>query len=181
MPARHAILGVLMQESLHGYDIDAEFKKGLRRICHITISQIYAYLKSMEEYGWVESELVLQKSNPPKKVFHVTVGGRQEMERWLRTPLETERQLRDELFTKIHFCSLLDPDFLPDLVEQQSALHKERLAVLQKELKHSDEFVRTMILEASHRHTQADYEWLQWVQQRFLAASAGTLPDNKTA
>lgn len=166
MPARHAILGLLLRHPLHGYDIDGEFDKGLRAFCHVNISQIYAYLKSMEEQGWVKSQLVLQKSNPPKKVFHATPDGQAEMEQWLRQPIQEERQVRDELLTKIYFCWLLAPDTLPDLLDEQIAIHRHHLHHLEESIENSPDFITTVFREAGRRHTEADYEWLLWLRER---------------
>ncbi|MDQ4078571.1 MAG: PadR family transcriptional regulator [Chloroflexota bacterium] len=166
MPARHAILGLLLQQPLHGYDIDGEFDKGLRRICHVNISQIYAYLKSMEGRGWVESETVYQKSNPPKKVFHVTEKGRAEMERWLHKPVETNRQMRDELLTKVYFCSILSPEKLATLVEEQLEIQKAWLDDIRARSQRAEKFLQTVMLEAGLRHAEADYEWLLWLREQ---------------
>jgi PadR family transcriptional regulator, regulatory protein AphA len=165
MPARHAILALLSQRPLHGYDIDSEFDKGLRPICHINISQIYAYLKSMEEKGWVRSKTVIQKSNPPKKVFHVTDAGRVELDEWLRQPVQAERQIRDELLTKIRFCWDLAPESLPGLIDEQIRIHKERLEELEMAYRETTDPVTSLLLDAGRRHAQADYEWLQSVSE----------------
>lgn len=174
MSARHAILGILMQEPLHGYEIDAAFDRGLRRVCHLTISQIYAYLKSMEERGWVEGELIMQKSNPPKKVFHVTARGRQEMQKWLQSPLEEERPMRDALYTKIHFCATLTPERLPALVEEQLEILEAELADVEAEIA-GHEGPPPLFLEAKRRHLLADCEWLRWVQVQPLAPALPAL------
>jgi PadR family transcriptional regulator, regulatory protein AphA len=165
MPARHAILALLIQRPLHGYDIDSEFDKGLRHICHVNISQIYAYLKSMEEKGWVRSETVFQKSTPPKKVFHVTDAGRTELDQWLRQPIQAERQIRDELLTKIRFCWELAPESLPDLIEEQIRIHKQRLDELEAGYQEAADPVSSLLLDAGRRHAQADLDWLRSVQE----------------
>lgn len=175
MPARHAILGLLMQRPLHGYDIDGEFEKGLRNICHINISQIYAYLKSMEEQGWIESETVMQKSSPPKKVYQVTDAGRTEMEQWLRKPIATERQIRDELLTKIFFCRYIAPGDLETLIEEQIKVHKEHLDAVNQAVEGSTDFFEGLLLDAGRRHAEADYDWLLWMREQ-IAQNAGALP-----
>jgi PadR family transcriptional regulator, regulatory protein AphA len=166
MPARHAILGLLMQRPLHGYDIDGEFEKGLRNICHINISQIYAYLKSMEEQGWIENETIMQKSSPPKKVYHVTPEGRAEMERWLQQPSIAERQMRDELLTKMYFCRFIAPDELHRLIEDQLRVHKQHLEQIHERIEQSTDFFAGLLLDAGRRHAEADYEWLLWMRDQ---------------
>jgi PadR family transcriptional regulator AphA len=160
MSARHAILGLLMHQPMHGYDIDTEFERGLRSICHVNISQIYAYLKSMEESGWIASELVLQKSNPPKKVFSLTETGREELMRWMTQPVLEERQVRDELLTKVYFCWTLTPHQLPRLLEEQITLYTMRLNEWRHIRDHSEPFISRALADATVRHMEADYGWL---------------------
>ncbi len=166
MPARYAILGLLTQQPMHGYDIDGQFDKGLRRVCHVNISQIYAYLKTMEERGWVESETIYQKSNPPKRVFHVTDKGREEMAAWLREPVVADRQIRDELLTKIYFSWLHNPEGLLDLIDGQIAILEKSMADLAARHAGSSNFLGQILSEAGRRHGQADREWLDWLRQQ---------------
>lgn len=181
MPARHAILGLLMRRPLHGYDIDSEFEKGLRNICHINISQIYAYLKSMEEQGWVESETVMQKSSPPKKVYHVTPAGRAEIQAWLQKPTAAERQLRDELLTKVYFCRYVAPGDLLNLIEEQIHIHKHHLDEVKATMERTNDFFACLLLDAGRRHAEADHEWLLWMRDELhqntelLAADSGAI------
>ncbi len=166
MSARHAILGLLMARPLHGYDIDGEFNKGLRRVCHVNISQIYAYLKSMEESGWVESETVYQQSNPPKKVYHVTSEGREEMGRWLNQPVETDRQLRDELLTKVYFAWQQAPHTLHELIDAQLVIQQKALDEVARHQQEATNMLTTVLTEAGRRHAKADLEWLFWLREQ---------------
>ncbi len=160
MSARYAILGLLMNQPMHGYDIDSEFERGLRSICHVNISQIYAYLKSMESMGWISSDLVLQKSNPPKKVFRLTESGREELMRWLSKPVLEERQIRDELLTKVYFCWSLTPHQLPRLLEEQLIIYHKRLTEWRHVRDHAEPFITRALADAGVRHLEADYGWL---------------------
>jgi DNA-binding PadR family transcriptional regulator len=164
MAARHAILGLLMNQPMHGYEIDTEFERGLRRICHVNISQIYAYLKSMEDMGWIDSELVMQKSNPPKKVFSLTEVGRAELMNWLRQPVLQDRQLRDELLTKIYFCWTLAAHQLPHLLDEQIAIYYERLKEWRLVRDRAEPFITRAMADAGVRHLEADYGWLCFVR-----------------
>lgn len=164
MPARHAILGLLMDRPMHGYDIDGAFEEGIRAICHVNISQIYAYLKSMEDKGWIEGELVIQKSNPPKKVFHVTDAGRAEMSRWLGSPVVERRQMRDSLLTKIYFCWMLAPQRLESLIQEQREALQAAVRSYERQIDEADSEINRLFLDAGRRHSIADIEWLEQVQ-----------------
>ncbi|HBY98660.1 MAG: PadR family transcriptional regulator [Ardenticatenaceae bacterium] len=166
MPVRHAILGLLARRPMHGYEIDSEFEKGLRQFCHVNISQIYAYLKSLEERGWVNSETILQERNPPKKVYSLTPAGRAELLHWLVAPVLRERQIRDEFLTKLFFCHHVAPATLHELVAQQKAVYQEHLQEILAAGQEPMDFLTRLLYEAGRRHAEADVEWLDWVEEQ---------------
>lgn len=180
MPARHAILGLLMQQPMHGYDIDGQFEEGLRHICHVNISQIYAYLKNMEERDWLESETIYQSTNPPKKVFHVTDKGREEMQRWLSEPVDSNRQMRDELLTKIFFMWRIAPDQLPALIETQLEIYRKWRDEHLERRANATGFLQHVLAEAGSRHAETDYEWLLWVREQVQAKLSQSPGDART-
>lgn len=166
MPVRHAILGLLARRPMHGYEIDSEFEAGLRQICHVNISQIYAYLKSLEECGWVVGETILQERNPPKKVYSLTEEGLVELRRWLSAPVQQERQLRDEFLTKFFFCQHIAPRALRALVGQQKAVYHQHLQEVIAAGQEPMDFLTRLLYEAGRRHAEADVEWLEWVEEQ---------------
>ncbi|HYN88139.1 MAG TPA: PadR family transcriptional regulator [Ardenticatenaceae bacterium] len=166
MPVRHAILGLLAQRPMHGYEIDSEFEQGLRRICHVNISQIYAYLKNLEDRGWVRYETVLQERNPAKKVYHLTEEGQAELMHWLSHPVEAERQIRDDFLTKLFFCQHLRPDALRDLIENQKRIFQRHLNEVLAAGQYPMDYFTRLLYESGLRHARVDLEWIEWVEEQ---------------
>src|SRR6266699_2365610 len=76
-PAEYAILGLLEGQPMHGYEMFQQFQTGtLRQIVHLEMSQMYAFLKKLEQLKYIEAELESQGVRPPRKVFHLTASGR---------------------------------------------------------------------------------------------------------
>ena len=63
LPIEQALLGFLIQKSMHGYDLHQQAETELGDIWYMGISNIYGALKRIEENAWVESTLVPQESH----------------------------------------------------------------------------------------------------------------------
>ncbi|MCL1950698.1 MAG: PadR family transcriptional regulator [Turicibacter sp.] len=83
MSLKHGLLGFLTYGDMSGYDLEKLFSQSIGHFWSAKISQVYRDLTTMEKTGWVASEMVVQTGKPNKKVFKITEGGQQELERWL--------------------------------------------------------------------------------------------------
>src|SRR5581483_11049733 len=56
-PAEYAILGLLAEQPMHGYELFQRFQSEvLGQIVHIEMSQLYAFLKKLERLALVEAD-----------------------------------------------------------------------------------------------------------------------------
>jgi DNA-binding PadR family transcriptional regulator len=61
-PAEYIILGLLHDQPMHGYEMFQQFESGtLGEIVHLEMSQMYAFLKKLEQLGYIEAELESQE------------------------------------------------------------------------------------------------------------------------
>jgi len=90
MSLEHAILGFLNQRPYSGYDLKKTFDSTVRHFWAADQSQIYRTLARMNKKKWVEIEIVRQESRPDRKEYHIAQAGRDELRRWLTTPLPPE-------------------------------------------------------------------------------------------
>ena len=88
MSLDHAILGFLQYSPLSGYDLKARFDFSVQHFWPADQSQIYRTLAKLDEQGYAQLEVVEQEVRPDRKVYHITKAGREELHRWLSTPLE---------------------------------------------------------------------------------------------
>ena len=88
---KHGILGLLNYYPMTGYEINEVFRESLDYFWVAQTSQIYRELQTLKAKGWVEDELIEQKSRPDKKLFRITGEGQRELRRWLKAgdPLKT--------------------------------------------------------------------------------------------
>jgi DNA-binding PadR family transcriptional regulator len=128
MSLPHAILGILQQESMSGYDLKTRcFDVSIAHFWPADQAQIYRTLDKMSEEGWVESRVEIQQDRPNRRVYSITEAGRAELKRWLSTP-QALPAVREPFLIQVFFArDLLNPMII-SLMEQQLTAHQERLA-----------------------------------------------------
>src|SRR5947209_10642201 len=122
---RYIILGLLGARPMSGYDIKQAFDRALASYWNAGNSQIYTTLKSLNDAGLVEAEVIIQKHRPNRKVYRLTEAGQLELNRWLQEDVP-ERFSKDDFLTKLFFCGeTSDEVALHHLVEHRASLLKQ--------------------------------------------------------
>ena len=89
MSLRHGLLGLINYKSMTGYEMVKEFDVSLAFFWHATPQQIYKELDTMEKYGWLTSERIMQTEKPNKRVFSITEKGKNVLVDWVSKPGES--------------------------------------------------------------------------------------------
>lgn len=122
---RYIILGLLGTRPMSGYDIKQAFDRALASYWNAGNSQIYTTLKSLSDAGLVESEVIVQKRRPNRKVYRLTPEGQEELDGWLREGVP-ERFSKDEFLTKLFFCGETSDEIaLRHLLEHRASLRTQ--------------------------------------------------------
>jgi PadR family transcriptional regulator, regulatory protein AphA len=104
MSLPHAILALLSEEPMSGYDLKTTgFDQKVNHFWSADQAQIYRTLEKLETQSWVESRLEIQYAHPNRKVYSITADGRTELNRWLRE-LPALTVIREPFLIKL--CSL---------------------------------------------------------------------------
>jgi DNA-binding PadR family transcriptional regulator len=128
MSLPHAILGILRDQPMTGYDLKtACFDRSIAHFWPADQAQIYRTLDRMAADGWVTAEVEVQDGRPNRKVYHLTDAGQAELDRWLQTnqPLPA---YREPFLIQLFFARDLANATIAGLLERQRAPHQERLA-----------------------------------------------------
>ena len=119
-PAEYAILGLLAEQPMHGYELFQRFQSEvLGQIVHIEMSQLYAFLKKLERLTLVEADLEYQGIRPPRKVYRLTQNGHATLRDWLTTPVERPRDIRIFFLSKLYFVQRQMPGQLGRVIDQE--------------------------------------------------------------
>lgn len=172
-PAEYAILGLLEEQPMHGYELFQRFQNEvLGLIVHIEMSQLYAFLKKLERLEFIESELEQQGVRPPRKVYRLTQAGRTTFQQWLTTPVERPRDIRIFFLIKLYFVQRLFPEQLARVIDQEIETCGRFLAFLEAQ-RHGQSSIRDraafeqVVLNSRIHQTRALLDWLHELQAEF--------------
>lgn len=128
MSLKHAILGFLNSQPLTGYDLKKAFDNSVRHFWPANQSQIYRTLAQMTDEGLLEKEIIEREERLDMKLYRISDAGREELHRWLSTPLP-EQDTREPFLIQVFFGGQLSDEELLVLLRQQVREAEERLAV----------------------------------------------------
>jgi len=159
-PTAYAILGVLRERSMHGYEIAQHFKPEaeLGQVVPAEMSTIYTFLKDLQEHGLIQGERVTVGARPPRTVFSLTAEAEPLFLDWVRRPVARIREVRLDFLIKLYFAQRLGGAEAQILLDAQIAVcqdYLERQKAGERDLK-----------PASFEHV---------VQESKLTAAEGTL------
>lgn len=105
MSLKHGLLGLLNYGKMTGYELNKAFKESLNYFWQAQTSQIYRELNSMENMGWLTSEIILQTDKPNKRLYSITEKGREEFKRWLgEEDFDEEFYIKSTFLMKVFFA-----------------------------------------------------------------------------
>lgn len=154
------LLGVLMVENQHGYQINDFIENRICRVIAMKKPTAYALLERLEKNQAVSVQVQQEGSRPPRKVFAITSLGRDLFHQLLRINLEQS--------TLPGFAGDIGLMFLNYLSHEEAILGlKERRSRLEASLESMDQVpphgpILRIDLAVEHRRamTQAELTWL---------------------
>lgn len=136
MSLRHALLALLENRPMTGYELAKQFDESAIYVWHAQHPQIYTELRQMESAGLVEVDAAPRGTKATKRTYYLTEAGGDELKRWVeRTQLPPrERDASYLKATYFEFGSLANArrQFQShlehyQLQEQQWKAHADRL------------------------------------------------------
>jgi len=110
------ILGMLMHESMTGYELKKIFSISFSFFSNISFGSIYPALKKMEQQGLISMCLEIQEGAPNKKIYTITEKGRGAFDRLLKEPLKLEKA-KSVFLSRLFFFSHIEKTDRLELVE----------------------------------------------------------------
>ncbi len=171
MSVSYTILGVLMDAPAHGYSIRKHLEETFSKDLGLNDGQLYPALAKLEARGWIEKEVVEQRSSPTKHLYRVTEPGRAAFRAWLEgvEPDDARERLgffwRDGFLQRCSFFAELPAEVAAEQVRQRLGETARRAARLESALgdleqREADPY-RRMILEYGVRLQRMREQWLE--------------------
>jgi PadR family transcriptional regulator, regulatory protein AphA len=123
---RHALLGVLKDRPLTGYDLVRYFQGTLGFLWSAPQSQIYPELRRMEAAGLVNATVAPRGQRAQKRIYAVTDAGMAELRRWATDFMPLPAQ-RDPLFLKAAFADMAPLDAVREQLRAHIAQYQWRM------------------------------------------------------
>jgi PadR family transcriptional regulator AphA len=154
------LLGLLMPQPQHGYELYQEFSRELGRVWQIGLSQLYAQLKQLEEAGLVAARTEPQPNRPARKVYHLTAEGRAAFLDWVQQPSPYLRHIRVEFLARLYFYQRLSLPGLEHLVAEQKAVCYAQMEAFGRMAAETGDSFRRLVLEFRQGQLEAVIRWL---------------------
>jgi DNA-binding PadR family transcriptional regulator len=175
LPVQYVVLGLLLEESRHGYELRKELEIRLGALWRIASSQLYSVLHRLEDRGWVSVREQSEGSRPSRKVYTATGEGAEAFGTWVSAPVAHLRDVRVEFLAKAYFLRRRSGDALHRLLEAQIEVLEELETGLtrQERLESDDAAFGAMLVSFRRMQMRSTIEWL-----RGQAASAARTEDD---
>jgi DNA-binding PadR family transcriptional regulator len=182
MSIRQAMLALLEQGPMYGYQLRAEFEQRTGETWPLNIGQVYTTLSRLERDGLVE---VVDHggADDPASDRHVsyraTEAGRSEASAWFTTPVPRSQPPRDELAIKLAIAVTLPGVDVSELIQKQrtatmSALQDyTRLKRSGRAAQPTDpaDLAWSLVLESLVFDAEAEVRWLDHCEARLRRAA----------
>ena len=126
MSVRQALLALLEQGPMYGYQLRAEFEQRTGATWPLNVGQVYTTLTRLERDGLVESAEADEAADQGAAqgashgaIYRVTPAGRDEVAAWFTTPVPRTQPPRDELAIKLAIAVTVPGVDVGRVIQQQ--------------------------------------------------------------
>ena len=116
MSVRQALLALLEQGPMYGYQLRSEFERRTGSTWPLNVGQVYTTLTRLERDGLVAES---GADGEGHVVYRVTDAGRDEVAAWFTTPVERTQPPRDELAIKLALAVTVPGVDVGSVIQQQ--------------------------------------------------------------
>lgn len=116
MSVKHALLALLEQQPMYGYQLRVEFEQRTGTTWPLNVGQVYTTLTRLERDGLAEAE---GEDAEGHVVYRITDAGRTEVATWFTTPVARTQPPRDELAIKLALAVTVPGVDVGTVIQQQ--------------------------------------------------------------
>jgi molybdate-binding protein/DNA-binding PadR family transcriptional regulator len=149
----YPLLGLLLNEGKHGYELKRIVDQEFAPFWRIDFAQMYRSLAKMTREGWVKPHIESGEGAPDRKTYLITARGRQVFEKWIAEPARD----RNEFFCKLRLATDAKLPVVQLLESQRAQFESERQTRQQthQELRDAKNASQLVLAHAALRETEA--------------------------
>jgi DNA-binding PadR family transcriptional regulator len=174
MSVRQALLALLEQGPMYGYQLRSEFERRTGSTWPLNVGQVYTTLTRLERDGLVVESGADAEGHV---VYRVTDAGRDEVATWFTTPVERTQPPRDELAIKLALAVTVPGVDVGSVIQQQrtatiTALQDYTRLKWAKtpDLDDPTDMAWSLVLESLVFAAEAEVRWLDHCESRLRRA-----------
>lgn len=182
MSIRQAMLAILEQGPMYGYQLRAEFEQRTGETWPLNIGQVYTTLTRLERDGLVEvvDHGGADDDQSDRQVsYRATEAGRSEVSEWFATPVPRSQPPRDELAIKLAIAVTLPGVDVGTIIQRQrtatmaSLQDYTRLKRTGRAAKPEapEDLAWSLVLDALVFDAEAEVRWLDHCEARLRRAA----------
>lgn len=156
-----AILGLLKERSMHGYQLSKRLTDSLGGLWRVSYGSLYPTLKRLERQGAVEQVFDRQEVGRRKNVYRITEQG-EAMFRDLLEEAGPDASGEENRFrVRLAFFKYLSPETRVRVLERRRAFLEERLLTIRTSLAaNTGDTYTTSLMQHGRESTEQDIAWL---------------------
>jgi DNA-binding PadR family transcriptional regulator len=174
MSVRQALLALLEQGPMYGYQLRTEFERRTGSTWPLNVGQVYTTLTRLERDGLVAES---GDDGEGHVIYRLTDAGRDEVATWFTTPVERTQPPRDELAIKLALAVTVPGVDVGTVIQQQRSA---TIAALQdytrlkrartSDLQDPTDMAWTLVLDSLVFAAEAEVRWLDHCEARLRRA-----------
>jgi len=169
MSVKFAILALLYQQPMHGYEIGKQLQLTVDAEWDIKPGQIANTLARLKEADLVDYEVVAVNDAPDRKVYRLTEAGLAELKTMYLTPEVREYRLGDTFFIKLVLSLTGGPVPVDQVLSVQRRELYQKLHQITEMRRNADthtDLPWVLMLESNIMHLEADLRWIEMCEVR---------------
>ena len=178
MTVRNALLALLEQGPMYGYQLRSEFERRTGATWPLNVGQVYTTLSRLERDGLVEGTGVDEEGHV---MYGATAAGHEEVAAWFTTPVARTQPPRDELAIKLALAVTVPGVDVGTVIQQQRSATMTALQDYTR-LKRSgsdtepQDLAWSLVLDSLVFNAEAEIRWLDHCEARVRRAAMESRP-----
>src|ERR1700730_6474520 len=176
MSLKYGVMGLLAEESLHGYEVKNRFEEMLGGTWEVNIGQIYTTLQRLERDGLVRP--AGPRGDRGKQLYELSPEGQKALKQWLAQPDSGPPPLQEYISVKLLLSKRTANGDLGGILARQKRTYLQRLRDLnglEERARRDGRIDLARLARGALLHTGAELKWMDELSsERFGAGGAAT-------
>ncbi|WP_268623828.1 PadR family transcriptional regulator [Paenibacillus alvei] len=179
MSMKLAILGLLMEQDRHPYEMSQAMKeREMHNYMKIQYGSLYYAIDQLNKGEFIEkAEFVSGGSRPDKTIYRITEKGKRELEELLIEEMKKLPHLNHPFYAALSFVKYADQSIVMEIIQNRISYYEqeaERMwALYEEHISYAPRSVLYM-LYGGYKYTVTELNWLKSLHEDALAGKLGS-------